>query len=166
LSLGGGADKLACPEFHNLAVHLNAETIADHGSAIQHVYRELLRQCIPDLGTPLWLGKTVAGEPFHIERAALGALNLIVGAAGSATAHLAQVLMSRLIEHGLPCIIFDTKGVYAGLCRERAHSSTSEWRAKFELEGRPSNVTVQLFLQKASASSCAQPAKRVKNWYR
>jgi Helicase HerA, central domain len=87
---------------------------------------EMLRQCIPELGNPLWLGKTVAGEPFHIERAALGAVNLIVGAEGSGTSHLAQVIVSELIDHGLPCIIFDTKGVYARLSQERVSSSASE----------------------------------------
>ena len=87
---------------------------------------EVLRQCIPDLGNPLRLGKTLADEPFHIEQAALGALNLIAGIEGSGTAHLAQVLMSRLIEHGRPCIVFDTKGVYARLSHERVRSSTSE----------------------------------------
>ena len=86
---------------------------------------EILRQCIPDSRNPLWLGKTVAGAPFHIERAALGVLNLIAGLEGSGTAHLAQVLMSRLIEHGLPCIVFDTKGVYARPSQERVRSSTS-----------------------------------------
>lgn len=86
---------------------------------------EMLRHCIPELGNPLWLGKTVAGEQFHIERAALGAVNLIVGAEGSGTSHLAQVIMSELMDHGLPCIIFDTKGVYARLSQERVSSSAS-----------------------------------------
>jgi hypothetical protein len=87
---------------------------------------EMLRQCIPELGNPLWLGKTVAGEPFHIERATLGAVNLIVGAEGSGTSHLAQVLVNELIDHGLPCLVFDTKGVYARFSRERVSSSASE----------------------------------------
>lgn len=87
---------------------------------------EMLRQCIPELGNPLCLGKTMAGEPFHIERAALGAVNLIVGAEGSGTSHLAQVIVSQLIEHGLPCIVFDTRGVYARLSQERVSSSASE----------------------------------------
>jgi hypothetical protein len=86
---------------------------------------EMLRQCIPELGNPLWLGKTVAGEPFHIERAALGAVNLIAGAEGSGTSHLAQVIVSELIDHGLPCIVFDTKGVYARPSQERVSSSAS-----------------------------------------
>gem|GEM_PF-359412 len=86
---------------------------------------EMLRQCIPEIGNPLWLGKTVAGEPFHIERAALGAVNLIVGAEGSGTSHLAQVIVSELIDHDFPCIVFDTKGVYARLSQERVSSSAS-----------------------------------------
>jgi hypothetical protein len=86
----------------------------------------MLRQCIPDLGNPLWLGKTVAGEPFYIERATLGAVNLIVGTAGSGTSHLAQVLVSEFIDHGLPCIVFDTKGIYARLAQERRSASASE----------------------------------------
>ena len=89
---------------------------------------EMLRQCIPQLRNPLWLGKTVAGEPFHIERAALGAVNLIVGAEGSGTSHIAQVLVSQLIDHGLPCIVFDTKGAYAQLAQEPARSPASAGR--------------------------------------
>src|SRR5262245_13709654 len=46
---------------------------------------EILRRCIPAPHNPLWLGKTLAGEPFHIEAASLGTVNLIVGAAGSGT---------------------------------------------------------------------------------
>jgi hypothetical protein len=87
---------------------------------------EMLRQCIPELENPLWLGKTVSGEPFHIERAALGAVNLIVGTEGSGTSHLAQVLVSQLIDQGLPCIVFDTKGIYARVSQERVSSSASE----------------------------------------
>jgi hypothetical protein len=81
---------------------------------------ELLRQCIPDLDDPLWLGRTAAGAPFHIERADLGAVNLIVGTEGSGTSHLAQVIVSQFINHAFPCIVFDTKGVYAELAQERA----------------------------------------------
>ena len=51
---------------------------------------EMLRQCIPELRNPLWLGKTLAGEPFHIERGTLGEVNLIIGGEGSGTPHLAQ----------------------------------------------------------------------------
>jgi hypothetical protein len=94
---------------------------------------EMLRQCIPESGNPLWLGKTRAGEPFHIERASLQGVNLIVGAKGSGASHLAQVIMSKLIDHGLPCIVFDTRGVYALLSQDRVHPSVRE-------EGRPAIV--------------------------
>jgi hypothetical protein len=87
---------------------------------------EMLRQCIPESGNPLWLGRTLAGEPFHIERAALGMVNLIVGTEGASTSHLAQVILSELIEHGLPCIVFDTRGVYAQLSQMRVKSSARE----------------------------------------
>jgi hypothetical protein len=95
--------------------------------------QEMLRQCMPELGNPLWLGKTLAGEPFHIDRAALGTVNLIVGAEGSGTSHLAQVIVSELIDHGLPCIVFDTRGVYAPLSQDRVHPPIHE-------EGRPAIV--------------------------
>jgi len=87
---------------------------------------EVLRHCIPASENPLWLGRTLAGELFHIDRAALGTINLIVGAEGSGTSHLAQVLMSELIDHGFPCIVFDTRGVYTRLSQRRADSFASE----------------------------------------
>jgi hypothetical protein len=94
---------------------------------------EMLRQCVPESGNPLWLGKTLAGEPLYIERASLEGINLIVGAEGSGTSYLAQVMVSELIDHGLPCIVFDTRGVYALLAQDRMHPSVRE-------EGRPAIV--------------------------
>jgi hypothetical protein len=82
--------------------------------------REMLRQCIPESVNPLWLGKTPTGEPFHIETANLGPVNLIVGARGAGTSYLASVIVSELIDHGVGCVIFDTAGAYP------QHSSGSE----------------------------------------
>jgi hypothetical protein len=87
---------------------------------------EVLRQCIPDSAHPLWLGKTLSGEPLHIDPTALGAINLIVGTPGSGISHLVEVLVSEIMEHGLPCIVFDSSGVYAHLSQKRAHSFASE----------------------------------------
>ena len=84
---------------------------------------EMLRQCIPESGNPLWLGKTLTDEPFYIERSALGRVNLIMGSEGSGTAHLVQVIVRELVEQGLPCIIFDARGVYALRSSDRVHSS-------------------------------------------
>jgi uncharacterized protein len=87
---------------------------------------DMLRHCIPESEHPLWLGKTLAGEPLHIDTTALGAINLIVGAEGSGTSHLVQVLVSEIIDHGLPCVIFDSRGAYARLSRTHAFASQEE----------------------------------------
>ncbi|HSF31068.1 MAG TPA: DUF87 domain-containing protein [Candidatus Tectomicrobia bacterium] len=77
--------------------------------------REMLRRCIPQSEDALGLGRTPAGQPFHVERAALGAVNLIVGAKGSGTSYLAKVIGSELIDHGARCVVFDTTGTYVRL---------------------------------------------------
>jgi hypothetical protein len=77
--------------------------------------REMLRQCVPESGNPLWLGKTPTGEPFHIDKANLGTINLIVGAKGAETSHLASVIASELVGDGVGCIIFDSAGAYPQL---------------------------------------------------
>jgi hypothetical protein len=87
---------------------------------------DMLRHCIPESEHPLWLGKTLAGEPLRLDTTALGAINLIVGAEGSGTSHLVQVLVSEIIDHGLPCVIFDSTGAYARLSRKRVHAFASQ----------------------------------------
>jgi hypothetical protein len=84
---------------------------------------ELLRQCIAEAGNPLWLGKTLTGEPFHIERVSLGTVNLIVGAKGSGTSHLAKVIVGELIAQGVRCAIFDTTGAYGVFSPGSEHAS-------------------------------------------
>jgi hypothetical protein len=114
--------------------------------------REMLRQCIPESGNPLWLGETPTGEPFHIEKANLGTVNLIVGAKGTGTSHLARVMVSELIDHGVGCVIFDTTGAYRQLSSGSAHSST-------EGKGRP--ALVQLVVGenlKLDMLNCGLPA--------
>ncbi|HEX9870741.1 MAG TPA: hypothetical protein VGC99_19525 [Candidatus Tectomicrobia bacterium] len=77
--------------------------------------REMLRQCVRESGNPLWLGKTPTGEPFHIDKANLGPMNLIVGAKGAGTSQLASVMISELIDGGVGSIIFDSAGAYPQL---------------------------------------------------
>jgi hypothetical protein len=77
--------------------------------------REMLRQCVPTSGNPLWLGKTSNDEPFHIDQANLGTINLIVGGKGTGTSHLASVLVKEIVDGGVGCIIFDSAGVYSQL---------------------------------------------------
>jgi hypothetical protein len=86
---------------------------------------EMLRQCLPGMEHPLRLGKTLASEPFSIDQAALGAVNLIIGTKGPEASHLARVILGELIEHGVRCVIFDTTGTYAQLSAEREGTSVS-----------------------------------------
>lgn len=95
--------------------------------------REVLRRCIPESGHPLWLGKTLTGEPFHIDRVDLGTVNLIVGAKGAGASGLARVIVNELIDHGVRCVVFDTTGAYARLSSDSEHSSIGS-------KGRPAIV--------------------------
>jgi hypothetical protein len=94
---------------------------------------DMLRQCIPTSKNPLTLGKTLEGEPFHIEVADLGGVNLIVGARGGGTSYLAKLVLGKLIGHGVPCVVFDTTGTY-GLCSAEGENSS------VRREGRPAIV--------------------------
>lgn len=85
--------------------------------------REVLRQCIPESGHPLWLGKTLTGEPFHIDGVDLGAVNLIVGAKGAGASGLAGIIVNELINRGVRCVVFDTTGAYARPPSDREDSS-------------------------------------------
>jgi hypothetical protein len=84
---------------------------------------EMLRQCLPESKNPLRLGRTLAGEPLHIEGAGLGGVNLIVGAKGSGAAHLTKVIIGELIDHGIACVVFDTTGTYSQLSPDGESSS-------------------------------------------
>ena len=63
LSLGG-AGNVPAPNSTTLAVHLNAEAIAEHRGAVKHVHRELLGQRI----------RLVAHDDSHAEVAEFGVL--------------------------------------------------------------------------------------------
>jgi len=86
-------------------------------------YREMLRQCVSESGNPLWLGNTPTGEPFHIDKASLGTINLIVGAKGAGTSYLARVMVSELIDDDVGCIIFDSTGAHSQLSSGSVSSS-------------------------------------------
>jgi hypothetical protein len=85
--------------------------------------REMLRQCVPTSGNPLWLGKTPSDEPFHIDKANLGTINLMVGAKGTGTSHLASVIVTELIDSRVSCIIFDSAGAYPHLSSDGGPAS-------------------------------------------
>ncbi len=77
--------------------------------------REVLRQCVADLGNRILLGRTLQGDPFYVEGQALEKVNIITGAKGSGKSHLAKVLLMRLIEQGAPCVVFDINREYIHL---------------------------------------------------
>ncbi|MBI3326375.1 MAG: hypothetical protein HYZ81_06700, partial [Nitrospinae bacterium] len=54
--------------------------------------QEVFDNCIPNLGNPLRLGKTLAGEEFYIEGRTLEKVNIITGVKGSGKSHLAKVI--------------------------------------------------------------------------
>jgi hypothetical protein len=74
--------------------------------------REMLRQCVPESDSPLWLGKTLTGEALYIDKANLGTVNLIMGAKRAGTSQLALVMVNELVDDGVGCIIFDSTGDY------------------------------------------------------
>jgi DNA helicase HerA-like ATPase len=68
-----------------------------------------------DLGHPLRLGRTLAGQDFTIEGQNLEKVNVVTGVKGSGKSHLAKVLLLQLIEQGAPCIVFDINKEYIHL---------------------------------------------------
>jgi hypothetical protein len=107
----GKIRKLTDPTWHPWDGWIPPSGVSVHRTA----EREMLRQCVPELGNPLWLGRTPTGEPFHIDKGNLGTTNFIVGAKGAETSQLASVVVSELIDDGVGCIIFDSAGAYPQL---------------------------------------------------
>ncbi|MBI3327134.1 MAG: DUF87 domain-containing protein [Nitrospinae bacterium] len=77
--------------------------------------REVFENCIPDLGNPLRLGRTLAGEEFCIEGRTLEKVNIITGVKGSGKSHLAKVILLELVAHQAPCVVFDINREYIHL---------------------------------------------------
>ena len=81
--------------------------------------REMLRQCVPNAGNSLRLGKTLAGDDLDVEGGLLETINIIAGTQGAGASHLAKLIVDELIDCGAPCVIFDTKGAYTLPSRDR-----------------------------------------------
>jgi hypothetical protein len=81
--------------------------------------QEMLRQCVPNAGNSVRLGKTLAGDDFDIEGGLLETINLIAGTQGAGASHLAKLIVDELIDCGAPCVVFDTKGAYTLASRDR-----------------------------------------------
>ncbi len=76
---------------------------------------ELFANATRDLGHPLYLGQTLAGQEFFIEGQDLEKVNVITGVKGSGKSHLSKVILLQLIAKGAPCIVFDINREYIHL---------------------------------------------------
>jgi hypothetical protein len=83
--------------------------------------QEVLQQCVPISGDPLRLGRTLAGEPFSFDASTLGHVNVIAGGKDTRSMQLAAVMLYELVNHGAPCIVFDSTGEFSHLCHRERH---------------------------------------------
>lgn len=88
--------------------------------------QELFANCIYNQGNLLHIGKTLYGEPFHIEGQDLEKVNIITGVKGSGKSYLSKVLLLQLIEQGAPCIVFDINKEYIHLPKHEIDPATGK----------------------------------------
>lgn len=77
--------------------------------------QEVFANVTHDLGHRLRLGRTLAGQDFHVEGQDLEKVNVITGVKGSGKSHLAKVILLQLIVYGAPCVVFDINKEYIHL---------------------------------------------------
>lgn len=70
---------------------------------------------------PIFLGRTIKGDPFLVEAAFLEKVNIITGVKGSGKSHLAKVILLGLVKKGAPCVVFDINREYIGLGKGVVH---------------------------------------------
>jgi hypothetical protein len=76
---------------------------------------EVFANATRDLGHPLQLGYTLAGQPFYVEGQDLEKVNVVTGVKGSGKSHLSKVILLQLIARGAPCLVFDINREYIHL---------------------------------------------------
>ncbi len=76
---------------------------------------EVFTNATRNLGHPLYLGQTLAGQDFYVEGQDLEKVNVITGVKGSGKSHLAKVILLQLIAQGAPCLVFDINREYIHL---------------------------------------------------
>jgi hypothetical protein len=79
--------------------------------------QEVLRECVPISGNALRLGRTLTGEPFSIDMDLLGLMNVIAGGKDLRSRQLVAVMLWEFVNHGAPCVVFDSTGELSPLCR-------------------------------------------------
>jgi DNA helicase HerA-like ATPase len=87
---------------------------------------EVFTNATRDLGHPLHLGQTLAGQDFYVEGQDLEKVNVITGVKGSGKSHLSKVVLLQLIAQGAPCIVFDINREYIHLPRVETDPDNGE----------------------------------------
>jgi DNA helicase HerA-like ATPase len=87
---------------------------------------EVFSNATRDLGHPLYLGQTLAGQDFFVEGQHLEKVNVITGVKGSGKSHLSKVILLQLIAQGAPCIVFDINKEYIHLPKVEVDPDTNQ----------------------------------------
>jgi DNA helicase HerA-like ATPase len=87
---------------------------------------EVFTNTTRDLGHPLYLGQTLAGQDFYVEGQDLEKVNVVTGVKGSGKSHLSKVLLLQLIAQGAPCIVFDINKEYIHLPKVEIDPDTGQ----------------------------------------
>lgn len=88
--------------------------------------QEVFTNATRNLGHPLYLGDTLAGQQFFVEGQDLEKVNVVTGVKGSGKSHLSKVLLLQLIAQGAPCLVFDINREYIHLPEHEIDPSTGE----------------------------------------
>jgi len=88
--------------------------------------REVFANATRDMGHRLRLGRTLAGQNFHVEGQDLEKVNVITGVKGSGKSHLSKVVLLQLIARGAPCVVFDINREYLHLPKAEVNPLTGE----------------------------------------
>jgi hypothetical protein len=88
--------------------------------------QEVFTNATRNLGHPLYLGDTLAGQQFFVEGQDLEKVNVVTGVKGSGKSHLSKVLLLQLIAQGAPCVVFDINREYIHLPEHEIDPTTGE----------------------------------------
>jgi hypothetical protein len=88
--------------------------------------QEVFTNATRNLGHPLYLGDTLAGQQFFVEGQDLEKVNVVTGVKGSGKSHLSKVLLLQLIAQGAPCLVFDINREYIHLPEHEIDPATGE----------------------------------------
>lgn len=87
---------------------------------------EVFTNATRSLNHPLYLGETLAGQPFFVEGQELEKVNVVTGVKGSGKSHLSKVILLQLIAAGAPCLVFDINREYIHLPRLEVDSDSNQ----------------------------------------